>query len=111
MFQIMGNIGKQSTNNTAEYSALILSLAFIHLLGIKNKIIVIADSELVCRQVTGEYKTSTPHIHILSSLAKALLAQFKNIEIKHVLREYNSVADDLANKAKGLPNTSLVIYY
>jgi ribonuclease HI len=114
LFRIMGNIGSASTNNTAEYSGLIISLIILKLFknNIDSEVHMVTDSELVCKQIKGEYKTSTPHIHVLHSISRSLIDSIKaTINISHVFREYNTLADYLSIKAKDINENSLIIYY
>jgi ribonuclease HI len=112
---ISGNIGPENTNNTAEYTGLIISLLFLRIIDINRKIQVklFSDSELVCKQMIGKYKVNTAHIIILHSIAKNL---YKNLDLKsksieHILREYNSEADSIANWGKDLITNSFQVFY
>lgn len=88
----------QATNNVAEYQALILGLTMARNLGVK-KIQVFADSELLVRQLKGQYKVKAEHLLPLYKTVKAALEEFENFEISHVPREMNRLADRLANEA------------
>jgi ribonuclease HI len=86
-----------ATNNVAEYTAL------IHALKAAKKfktaqIDVFLDSELVVKQVSGEYKTKDEILKGLLSEVRELIF-FKNINFSHVLRAKNKEADALYNKA------------
>ncbi|MFB3897065.1 MAG: ribonuclease HI family protein [bacterium] len=87
-----------TTNNVAEYTALIEGLKSALTHGI-TEVQVISDSELLVRQVSGIYKVKQPHLQELYQQVKSLTAQFKKTAIKHVLREENKTADSLANEA------------
>lgn len=87
-----------ATNNVAEYHALIEGLACaishnIQTLHIK------ADSQLMVRQVLGQYKVKHPDIKPLFAKVKDHLQKFESYTIEHVRREHNTRADELANLA------------
>ncbi|MDP8216459.1 MAG: ribonuclease HI family protein [Candidatus Kaelpia imicola] len=87
-----------STNNVAEYLALIVGLTEALLLGIDD-LKVFLDSELLVKQVKGEYKTKKEHLKPLLVNIKYLLNNFESIEFNHILREENREADKLAYSA------------
>lgn len=87
-----------ATNNVAEYRALIRGLKVCLDKGI-DRIHVRGDSNLVCMQVQDKWKTRNENIVELSKEAKELKAKFREFHIEHVLREFNSEADALANAA------------
>ncbi len=86
------------TNNYAEYSALLAALNYTLRHGFKA-LKVISDSELLVKQINGEYKVSNPTLKELHGRAVKMLDQLDYFEIKHVLREKNREADRLANLA------------
>lgn len=86
------------TNNTAEYEGLLAGLRECVALG-ATEVTVKSDSELLVRQLNGQYRVKTPHLLPLFQKAKTLLAQFERSEVTHVRREQNSLADALANQA------------
>ncbi len=88
----------ETTNNVAEYEALIwgLETAIDH--GVR-RLKVCADSELVVRQVNGVYKVKHPNMKPLHAKVTALLRRFERIEVCHVRRSDNTLADTLANEA------------
>ncbi|MDR0548798.1 MAG: ribonuclease HI family protein [Deltaproteobacteria bacterium] len=86
------------TNNAAEYSALLLGLTKAFGLGIK-KLLVQMDSELVARQMLGQYRVRHPGILPYYEKAKELAAGFEEIVFSHVYRERNGHADRLASEA------------
>jgi ribonuclease HI len=86
------------TNNYAEYSGLLSALNYAIRHGFKA-LRVISDSELMVKQIMGEYKVSSPTLKELHSRAMKLIDQLDYFEIKHVLREKNREADRLANLA------------
>lgn len=87
-----------TTNNVAEYEALIRGLERCRTLG-GNEVVVRADSELMVRQLNGQYKVRSPHLVPLFEKARQLLRSFPRSRVLHVRREENSHADALANKA------------
>ncbi len=88
----------QCTNNVAEYRALLLGLKQASRLGCEN-IIVHLDSELVVRQIQGIYKVKNAKLKPLFAQAKELLGRFRTCQVRHIRREKNSRADQLANEA------------
>jgi formyltetrahydrofolate-dependent phosphoribosylglycinamide formyltransferase len=86
------------TNNYAEYTGLIKALEDAASLGI-NKVSVFTDSQLLVRQIKGEYKVKSENLKPLYDRAIALLKGFKSWKVDHVYREKNSHADAMANKA------------
>ena len=91
------SIGK-ATNNVAEYSALILALEEAKKLGAR-KIIIRGDSELIIKQMRGEYRVKHPDMKVLCTQAQMLLKEFDEARIEHNLRGKNVLADKLANLA------------
>lgn len=90
-------LGKK-TNNFAEYSALLGALDFALKQG-HSRLRVVADSELMVKQMKGQYQVKSPDLRPLYEEAKRRAAQLEKFEIKHVLREKNRNADRLANQA------------
>lgn len=90
-----------TTNNVAEYNALIYGLAEALILK-ADEIVVNLDSELVAKQITGEYRVKDEDIKLLFDKALHILKGFKNFEIRHIDRSLNKEADKLANKAINL---------
>lgn len=92
--EISRSIG-HATNNIAEYTALIWGLQ--EALKLKaDEILVKTDSELMYKQIIGEYKVKHENIKPLFDQVKNLVAGFKQVEFKHVPREQNQEADKLA---------------
>jgi len=86
------------TNNQAEYRALILGLkAVAHYL--PTAVSVYMDSELVVRQMLGQYKVRDAALQPLWQEARALAAELPRVTFTHVLRGRNAEADRLANEA------------
>lgn len=95
-------LGKQ-TNNWAEYEALRLALETAHkLLGspVTTQVTVKMDSELIVKQMKGEYKVKDPELKKQNERVRMLILEsFPKIEFLHVRREMNKRADELANEA------------
>ena len=87
-----------ATNNVAEYEALLIGLEALLKAG-KKQIRVQSDSQLLVRQLNGEYRVKDEKLKILFERATSLLRQFERYRILHVPREENKLADRLANKA------------
>ena len=87
-----------ATNNVAEYRAVILALQKALDLG-AGSVTVYLDSELVVRQLRGEYKVRESHLRLLHREAFDILSRFSEYHIHHVPREENRRADQLANEA------------
>lgn len=100
-------LGKQ-TNNSAEYQALILGLR--RALRLRDGAITIySDSELLVKQVTGEYRVKSPQLAELMGQAQSLLLKFDGWTIRHVRREKNRDADRLANLAMDRARDTIVL--
>jgi len=91
----------EATNNIAEYSALIHGLEEASMIG-ADEVTVYMDSELVVRQINGEYRVKDAVMKRLFADAIRLLGEFKSFEVKHIDRSKNKEADKLANKAINL---------
>lgn len=88
----------QKTNNYAEYSALLAALEYA-LQHDHRRLRVIADSELMVKQIKGQYKVNSTELRPLYEEAKRRIAKLEGFQIQHVLREKNRHADRLANLA------------
>ncbi len=86
------------TNNFAEYSALLAALQYALEHG-HSRLRVIADSELMVKQMKGQYRVNSPELRPLYEEAKRRVARLERFEIQHVLRGKNKGADRLANLA------------
>jgi ribonuclease HI len=87
-----------TTNNVAEYEALLWGLATALDHGVRD-LRVCADSELVVKQLLGAYRVKNEGLKPLHARAKELLAKFGSVQIAHVRRELNQAADALCNVA------------
>lgn len=87
----------ESTNNIAEYQAMILAARKAIAYNAK-KVIFKTDSELLVRQLNGEYRVKSPNILPLYNDLMKLLSKIPTWKIQHVRREENVIADTLANR-------------
>jgi len=94
----LGRFIGRATNNVAEYRALITAMQEAKKLGAK-KILIKGDSELIIKQMKGEYRVKHPDMKTLYEEAQSLLSQFDHAKIEHNLRDKNTLADKLANLA------------
>jgi ribonuclease HI len=94
----LGRFIGRATNNVAEYKALITALQEAKKLGAR-KIIIRGDSELIIKQMRGEYRVKNPDLRELYDEAQHLYHQFDEARIEHNLRHKNETADKLANLA------------
>ncbi len=95
--ELYGYLGR-ATNNVAEYQALIHALRFALSRGARV-LRVFSDSELVVRQMSGQYKVKHPDMIPLHREAAGLLRKIADSRLTHVRREENRDADRLANRA------------
>ena len=86
------------TNNVAEYEALIWGLENVSAMGF-GTVTVYADSELLVKQVNGQYRVKNEGLKPLFALALKLLRGFGSFKVAHVRREFNKDADEMANQA------------
>jgi ribonuclease HI len=87
-----------ATNNVAEYRGLIAALEWAVANGI-SRLHVRADSDLLVKQMRGEYRVKSPGLHPLFEQARALARTIGHVTFEHVRRELNEDADRLANEA------------
>jgi len=95
-----GAIGR-ATNNVAEYTALLQALAIASARE-ADDVELLADSELVVKQIRGEYKVRHPDLIPLHAEAVRRIARLRRFKIGHVPREKNKDADKLVNRALNL---------
>ncbi|MES2220477.1 MAG: ribonuclease HI family protein [Acidobacteriota bacterium] len=86
------------TNNVAEYSGLLAALEFALAKG-HPRLRVVSDSELMVKQIRGQYRVQSPDLRPLYEEAKRRIARLEAFQIEHVLRGKNKKADELANQA------------
>jgi ribonuclease HI len=94
----VGRFLGETTNNVAEYKAVILGLHRAQEMGARE-VELRADSELVVRQLLGKYAVRNAALKPLHAEATALLNSFSRYDVKHVPREENTLADDMSNRA------------
>jgi ribonuclease HI len=90
-------LGKH-TNNFAEYSGLLAALEF-SIANSYRSLRVVSDSELMVKQMKGQYRVNSPELRPLYDEARRRVSQLEHFQIQHVLREKNRHADRLANLA------------
>ncbi len=98
---VIKNCGRyigETTNNIAEYSALLEALRQGRALG-AEELVIYTDSQLMHRQVRGQYKVRDPGIASLYLEAMRLMQEFKRVTVHHIDRERNKGADKMATLA------------
>jgi ribonuclease HI len=99
--RVLERLGKflgRQTNNVAEYQGLLLGLRRARELG-AEELEVVADSELMIRQLSGAYQVRAPALRELHSEALSLLKAFRKVKLVHVPRAQNGDADEMSNRA------------
>lgn len=107
-------LGDNSTNNEAEYSAVIFALKKFKTLFGKSiaktsEVEFRADSELLVKQLNGEYKIENEKIQKFFMEIWNLKTDFKSVKFKHISREKNKEADRLVNEALDLRGRTLTL--
>lgn len=98
-----------TTNNVAEYTALVKALERAAALG-GRRLRIQSDSELLVKQMNGEYRVKHPHLQELHFQARKLLDPFDSVTLVHVRREANSHADRLCNEVlDGVPSRKTAV--
>ncbi len=87
-----------ATNNVAEYQGLIRALQLAERLG-AEALLIRSDSQLMVRQINGEYRVKNPGLQRRHKEAMTLLGRFGAWQVEHILRQQNADADRLANMA------------
>lgn len=90
-------VSDSATNNVAEYFGLIRGLKRALKMNIRS-LIIKGDSQLIIKQMKGEYQVKSECMIELYNIAKELETQFENISYEHVYRKYNKRADQLSNE-------------
>ena len=108
-------LGDKNTNNEAEYSAVILALkkfksSFGKKIAQTSEIELKSDSELLIKQLNGEYKVMEPRIQSLFIEVWNLKTDFKKVKFSLVRREKNTEADRLVNEALDNANSSQSLF-
>ena len=97
--QLLDEVGRYlgiATNNVAEWTALCIGLERAKERGIR-RLAVRLDSELVVKQMRGEYRVKHADLQPLHRRAQTLLRSFEHVDIKHIPRKLNALADRLVN--------------
>jgi ribonuclease HI len=97
LHQLHGALGI-ATNNVAEYNGLLAALQW----AVSNnvpRLHIRADSELLVKQMRGEYRVKHPGLQPLWEQARGLTRRIRHVQFEHVRREFNRDADRLANEA------------
>ena len=90
----------EMTNNQAEYTALVKALEHAAELGTQHRVVVHSDSELMVKQLRGEYRVKNEELRSLYERAVRLRDRFQQpVTFRHVRREHNRRADELCNEA------------
>ena len=91
----------RTTNNVAEYTGIVKALEAAKQLG-AERLTVFTDSELLAKQINGEYKVKSEQIRPLFQQAVKMLGEFENWKVQHIAREENKETDKLVNQALNL---------
>ena len=97
-----------STNNIAEYTALVKALEHAKKLG-GRRVVVNSDSELIVKQMNGEYKVKNENLMPLYEAARKLVRAFDDVQIRHIYRTANKRADQLYNEALDDPASCTIL--
>ena len=97
IIEIAGYLGR-TTNNVAEYSGLLDALEVAKEEG-ATEVEIVSDSELLVKQMLGQYRVRHPNLTPLYNRARMMASQFRRFSIRHTLRAGNKDADRLANLA------------
>src|SRR5919198_5095293 len=98
-----GALGKE-TNNVAEYTALIRALERAKVLGL-SRLHIHSDSELLVKQMSGEYRVKNEDLKWLLDEAKGLMKEFQSVRLSHVPREQNRRGGEVWKQAPPPPET------
>ena len=93
--ELHGGLGI-ATNNVAEYNGLLAALRWAVERG-ERRLLIRADSELLVKQMRGEYKVKHPGLQPLCARARLLMMELGDVRFEHVRREKNKEADRLSN--------------
>jgi ribonuclease HI len=89
----------RATNNVAEYVGAIRALEWLVAQGYAGKVVVRGDSQLIVRQMTGEYEVKAEHLRAYHERLRQLVGRFERVAFEWVPREENRVADELSKRA------------
>jgi ribonuclease HI len=90
---------KHATNNVAEYVAAIRALEYLRSREFRGSVLLFGDSQLVIRQMTGEYEVKAEHLKAYHERLSTLAAEFAEVRFRWVPREENRRADELSKAA------------
>ncbi len=96
--QRFGEYLGEATNNVAEYRALLVGMQKAAQLGVRE-LQVRSDSELIVKQLNGQYRVKSPHLQDLYFTAIKAISSFDKVTFTHIPREENKEADRMANLA------------
>lgn len=96
----------RGTNNEAEYAGLLAALERLVALGVHG-VRVFSDSQLLVRQMNGQYRVKAENLRPLWSAARQLASSFRHFSIGHIPRSANATADALANQAMDSRSSTL----
>jgi queuosine biosynthesis protein QueD len=88
----------EATNNVAEYEAVLWGLDSAREAGV-DELVLLTDSELVVKQLTGDYRVKDDKLKPLHARAVDLIGSFEEFSVRHVPRDENAIVDQLANEA------------
>lgn len=88
----------ETTNNQAEYRAFIQGMKLAKDNGV-TELVCYLDSELVVKQVLGEYRVKEPGLKITYKEAREIISLFEKVDVRHIVRAKNKEADRLVNIA------------
>ena len=91
-------VGNKITNNESEYEGLLLGLVQSNKMDIQN-LLIQGDSQLVIKQMKGEYKVKSPNLILLHESCIELTKTIPIVNFQHIYREHNTRADELSNIA------------
>ena len=94
-----------ATNNVAEYTAAIRGLEWLRARGYSGMVLLVGDSQLVIRQLTGEYAVRAEHLEAYRERLRQLIAGFSEVRLVWVPREENRRADELSKHALEVART------
>ncbi|MGI0151937.1 MAG: ribonuclease HI, partial [Thermoplasmata archaeon] len=90
---------EHATNNVAEYKAAISALEWLSAQGYRGTVIIHGDSQLVIRQMQGEYEVRADHLRAYHARLQQLESRFERVQFEWVPREENARADELSKLA------------
>lgn len=97
--KVISDGGPKATNNIAEYCALGFGLRHLVDAGWKGILYIYGDSQLVIRQLTGEYQCRAPHLQKLKARCEEMLKEIGEFHLEWIERDRNSLADALSQRA------------